>query len=222
MTAMTPERPLSVMGRALLLLEPFRTRSALTLTELAAHADLPRSSAHRMLAQLVDVGWLHRRGTVYHLGPKMAELGSLAQHHDRVHSASVAAMHQLYRQTGAAVHLTVLDGDELLVLEKIGGRWSDWLGTFSGKSEQADRDEWGSFLLEHRAGGPSGPHEHVLTTMRGEPAHLLSVAFATMGAGAPAESAALTLTRPGTTAPASDSLVLQLAAQSIAARLLAP
>lgn len=218
MTMTAGERPLSVMGRALLLLEPFRTSNALTLTELASHADLPRSSAHRMLAQLVDVGWLHRRGTVYQLGPKMAELGSLALHHDRVHRASIAVMHRLHRETGATVHLTVLDGDELLCLEKIGGRWADRLGTHSGRAQSATSLEWGSFLLEHHAGGTPGPHEHVITTDQGDSAHLLSIAF-DAGPGPEHESAALTLTRPGRSAPAGDVLLLQLAAQSVAEQL---
>lgn len=206
-----PARPHSVMGRALLLLEPFRSADGLTLTDLARHADLPRSSVHRMLAQLTEVGWLVRRGTRYHLGPALMELGTLAQHHDRIHRAGLEVVHRVHRTTGAVVHLTVLDGDDLICLEKAGGRWSESLGSHAGRAQSAHDLPWGEFLLAHRNGGSAGPHSHVLIDTDGAPAHLLSLAFAA-GRG---ESACLTLTHPGRTAPAGSLETLQRAVAAI-------
>lgn len=210
-------RPQSVMGRALLLMEPFRDGDGLTLTELARHADLPRSSAHRMLVQLVEVGWLHRRGTLYHLGPALMELGTLAQHHDRIHRAGLEVVHQLHRAHGAAVHLTVLDGEDLVCLEKAGGRWSDVLESHAGRSQDAHSLPWGDFLLKHREGGPAGPHEYLLETAEGSTVHLLSIAFPA-GHG---ESACLTLTHPGSQAPEGAAAALRQASAAISAALAA-
>ncbi|MET8795924.1 helix-turn-helix domain-containing protein [Nocardia sp. NPDC004568] len=211
--------PQTVMGRVLLLLEPFRESAGLTLTELAARTGLPRSSAHRMLLQLVGVGWLRRHGATYHLGPKMVELGSLAQNYDRVHRAAVAAMYQLHRRTGSAVHLAVLEGDELLYLEKIGGRWAAAvLPTHAGQRRSARETTDGAALLACRDGGAPAVREHVAGQDRGEPVHCVAVAF-NAGHG---EIAALSLTGPAGRMPESAVRDLVAAAGLVAARLGAP
>ncbi|MBM9458341.1 helix-turn-helix domain-containing protein [Nocardioides sp. zg-536] len=212
MTVTDDNRPQSVMGRALLLMEPFREADGLTLTDLARAAGLPRSSTHRMLLQLVEVGWLHRRGTTYHLGHKLMELGSLAQRHDRIHRACIGAVHQLHRHTGAAVHLTVLVEDELLCLEKVGGRWAESLGTYVGQRLPAGEGPWGAALLAHRAGTTYAVHEHDLNDPAGRPFRHLSLAF-DAGQG---ERAALSLTHPGEQMPAGSTAALTHAAQGAA------
>lgn len=161
-------RPQTVMGRVLLLLEPFRECESLTLTELADRAGFPRSSAHRMLSQLVEVGWLRRNGTAYRLGPKLAELGSEARAHDRIYRAAATTMYKLHKCTGMAVQLSVLEGDDLLFLEKIGGRWADAAlrtrvgqripvrGTVEGAAMSALRHGRGPSARERMVCGPTG------------------------------------------------------------------
>lgn len=147
------DSPSSVMGRVSLLLEPFRDTEGLTLTELCRRTGFPRSSAHRMLLQLVRVGWMRRSGTTYHLGPKIVELGALAQAHDRIHSAALPAMYDLHRDTGLIVHLTVLDGDDLVYLEKVSGmRVAD--SSCAGQRRPAEETVAGLALLARRDGTP--------------------------------------------------------------------
>ena len=143
--------PSSVMGRLGLLLEPFRDTDGLTLTELCRRTGFPRSSAHRMLLQLVRVGWMRRTGTTYHLGPKIVELGALAQAHDRIHSAALPAMYDLHHETGLIVHLTVLDDDQVVYLEKVSGiRVTD--NTWAGQRRPAEETVAGVALLARRDG----------------------------------------------------------------------
>lgn len=216
MSTANDNRPQTVMGRVLLLLEPFRESAGLTLTELAARTGLPRSSAHRMLLQLVAVGWLRRHGATYHLGPKMVELGSLAQNYDRVHRAAVATMYQLHRRTGSAVHLAVLERDDLLYLEKIGGRWAaTMLPTHAGQRRPARETVEGAALLACRDGCASAVREHIAGQERGEPVHCVAVAF-DAGHG---EIAALSLTGPAGRMPTSAVRDLVAAADLVAARL---
>ena len=153
--------PSSVMDRLGLLLEPFRDADGLTLTELCRRTGFPRSSAHRMLLQLVRVGWMRRSGTTYHLGPKIVELGALAQAHDRIHSAALRSMYDLHRETGLAVHLTVLDDDQVVYLEKVSGaQFTDT--TWAGQRRPAEDTVAGLALLARRDGhhpalsGPDG------------------------------------------------------------------
>ncbi|MEV0323789.1 IclR family transcriptional regulator [Streptomyces sp. NPDC050658] len=124
MTAHTVEAgcpPLSLLEKAAKVLSAFQgSRPRLTLTEIVQRAGLPRSSAHRILDQLVQLGWLEREGRDYRLGMRMLELGALASHHNRLRRAALPHLHTLHESTGHLVHLTVLDGTEVVYLERIG------------------------------------------------------------------------------------------------------
>ena len=210
------ERPQTVMGRVLLLLEPFREADSLTLTELAERTGFPRSSTHRMLLQLVEVGWIRRSGTSYHLGPKLTELGSLAQGHDRIHQAARASMYQLHKSTRMAVHLAVLEGDDLLYLEKVGGRWaSSALPTHVGQRRPAPEAVEGLALLAYRDGREPALEELVFDGLGGEQVHCLAVAFDAQNG----EIAALSLTGPVGRTPEGAARALALAAELVASAL---
>ncbi len=191
----------SVLGRALLLLEPFRHRDGLTLTELAERTGFPRSTTHRMLTQLVAVGWIRREGTTYLLGPKMAELGSIAQVHDRVHQAAQPVAYQLYRRTRGAVHVAVAAGEDVLFLEKIGGRWAAAnLDTRVGQRRGRDETAEGAALARHEAGGPTQFHDIHRSLDSGEHIRCLAATFDVAAPGSTREStggvAVISLTFP--------------------------
>ncbi len=215
MTPTDDERPQTVMGRVLLLLEPFRDSDNLTLTELAERTGFPRSSTHRMLLQLVEVGWIHRTGTTYHLGPKLAELGSLAQSHDQIHQAALASMYQLHKRTRMAVHLAVLDGDDLLYLEKVGGRWAATLPTNVGQRRPAHETVEGAALLAHRDSQEPGAAERILDGAAGEQVHCVAIAFAAPNG----EIAALSLTGPAGRTPESAHRDLVMATDLVVSKL---
>lgn len=114
--------PLSLLEKAAKVLNAFQSaQPRLTLTEVVQRSGLPRSSAHRILDQLVQLRWLEREGRDYRLGMSMLELGALASHHNRLRRAALPHLHALHETTGHLVHLTVLDGAEVVYLERIGG-----------------------------------------------------------------------------------------------------
>ncbi|MFG2644267.1 hypothetical protein ACGFYP_25230 [Streptomyces sp. NPDC048370] len=55
------------------------------------------------------------------MGMRMLELGALAAHHNRLRRAALPRLHALHESTGHLVHLYVLDGTEVVRLERIGG-----------------------------------------------------------------------------------------------------
>ncbi|KUI37940.1 IclR family transcriptional regulator [Mycobacterium sp. IS-1590] len=116
----TVETPSAVLDRVSLVLDAFDGPGRLTLAQIVRRTGLPRSSAHRMLERLVQLRWLRRNGRDYELGMRLVELGSLAVHQDRLHRAAVPLLHDLHRATGLVVHLAVLDGADVVYLEKIG------------------------------------------------------------------------------------------------------
>jgi DNA-binding IclR family transcriptional regulator len=119
-TGAPTETPSAVIDRISLVLDAFEGPGRLTLAQIVRRTGLPRSSAHRMLERLVQLRWLRRSGRDYELGMRLVELGSLAVHQDRLVRAASPLLGQLHRATGLVVHLAVLDGPDVVYLDKIG------------------------------------------------------------------------------------------------------
>ena len=66
--APSQETPAAMIDRVASLLQSFDGRPRLTLAQISRLANLPRSSAHRILQRLVDLGWVERDGFQYGLG----------------------------------------------------------------------------------------------------------------------------------------------------------
>lgn len=202
------ESPHTVMGRVTMLLEPFRDTGGLTLSELARRTGFPRSSAHRMLLQLVEVGLVRRDGTTYHLGSKLVELGALALAHDRVHQAALPVMYDLRRNTGLVVHLAVLDGDSMLYLEKIGGHPAADQRTRTGERQPAAGTVEGAAALACRE------DRETRIACGGAPIRCVAVAFDAGG-----EIAVLSAAGPHNKLPDDPILRVREAADAVAAQL---
>ncbi len=114
------ETPTAVIDRIALVLDAFDGPGRLTLAQIVRRTGLPRSSAHRMLERLVQLRWLRRSGRDYELGMRLVELGSLAVQQDRLVRAAGPLLGELHRATGLVVHLAVLDGADVVYLDKIG------------------------------------------------------------------------------------------------------
>jgi len=111
----------SVLGRALVLLDAFENENELRLTELANRTGLPKATAHRIVAQLVERQWLERDGSHVRLGVRVFELGSFVSYHRELREAAVPFMADLFEATHEAVHLAVRAGLDVLYIEKISG-----------------------------------------------------------------------------------------------------
>lgn len=121
-TAISHSAPITMIDRVASLLKVFDGRYGLTLAEISRQADLPRSSTHRILQRLVELGWVEREGYHYSLGIRMFELGSQVVRRDRIHQASLPVVHTLHRLTGLTVFLSAMVSSDVLHLERIG----DW------------------------------------------------------------------------------------------------
>ncbi|MGI4765196.1 MAG: IclR family transcriptional regulator [Janthinobacterium lividum] len=98
-------------------------RRPISLTDLSQELELTKSTTHRLATALVDRGYLAftpRAG--YRLGPKLLELGFLAQGQADVIQVARPHLEALAEATDDTVHLGVLDGDRALYLDKMPGR----------------------------------------------------------------------------------------------------
>lgn len=152
--------PSAVLDRVGLVLDTFDGAGRLTLAQIVRRTGLPRSSAHRILDRLVSMRWLHREGRTYTLGLRLMELGSLAVHQDRLHATALPHLQELHRVTGFVVHLAVLDGDDLVYLEKIGGRLATAVPTRVGGRRPARSTALGKALLAYE-GTPGAAYDHI-------------------------------------------------------------
>ncbi|WP_404960693.1 IclR family transcriptional regulator [Streptomyces sp. 147326] len=152
--------PLSLLEKAARVLGSFEgPQPRLSLTEVVRRSGIPRSSAHRILDQLVQLRWLDREGRDYRMGMRMLELGALASHHNRLRRAALPLLHALHEQTGQLVHLSVLDGAEVVCLERIGGSEATTVPSRVGGRMPAHCTAAGRAIL---AFGDPGAVEHVL------------------------------------------------------------
>lgn len=110
----------AVIDRLAALLSEFRHGGDLTLSQLAARVELPRSSVHRLLSQLVDCAWVTRNGRTYSLSREMMTWGARAQQQDRLYRAAHPLLHELHRSTGLHAHLAVLNGPDVRHLDCVG------------------------------------------------------------------------------------------------------
>lgn len=144
------ETPTAVIDRISLVLDAFDGPGRLTLAQIVRRTGLPRSSAHRMLERLVQLRWLRRSGRDYELGMRLVELGSLAVHQDRLVRAATPLLTELHRATGLVAHLAVLDGSDVVYLEKIGDRMTNAIPTRVGGRQPAHCTAVGKAILAYR------------------------------------------------------------------------
>ncbi|ONM49987.1 IclR family transcriptional regulator [Nocardia donostiensis] len=143
----------AVIDRVAGLLDEFCDGSELTLSQLSCRTGLPRSSAHRLLSQLVEFGWVSRRGRVYSLSRAVFEWGALAQWHDNLYRAAHPVLHELHATTGLMVHLAVLDGNDVRYLDGVGCD-PDILPSRIGGRQPALRTALGKAIIAHSGMGP--------------------------------------------------------------------
>ncbi|MGW6422934.1 IclR family transcriptional regulator [Nocardia sp. NPDC055053] len=115
--------PTSMIERMTLILDAFdATTPTLTLLGLAERTGLPRSTVHRILDQMIRLRWLAHTPGGYRLGLRVLELGGLAAEHNELREVVGPLLYDLSQRTGLIGHLAVLDGREVLFLDRAGGR----------------------------------------------------------------------------------------------------
>jgi DNA-binding IclR family transcriptional regulator len=112
----------SVLGKARLILEAFQMDDRnLSLSELSRRTGVSKASVHRLAQELLEWGMLERSGTDYRLGMRAFELGSRVPRFRVLRDAVRPFMENLHFATKEVIHLGVLDGLDVLYLEKLAG-----------------------------------------------------------------------------------------------------
>ena len=111
-----------VVERVTLVMDVFGPhRRSAWLEEVADHTGLPRSTAFRLLRQLVELGWLERGPEGFRLGRKLQEIHGCTLDYTDIRAAASTVLTDLNLKTGAVCHLGVLEGSFVHYLDKVGG-----------------------------------------------------------------------------------------------------
>ncbi len=106
--------------KSLDVLNLFLTRPALQLNEMVELSGMPKTSVHRMVKSLLDMGFLQRdeQGR-YSLGLLFLQFGQLVADRLDIRHVALPLMNQLRDEVGEAVNLIVKDGKEAIYIEKV-------------------------------------------------------------------------------------------------------
>jgi IclR family transcriptional regulator, pca regulon regulatory protein len=109
------------LERGLAILASFTSnRPLLGTSELARRLGLSRSTTHRYLSTLHDLDYLHQDTETrkYRLGPRVLDLGFSAINSMDVREIAAPYLRQLSDETGYTVNLAILDGVEVVYVER--------------------------------------------------------------------------------------------------------
>lgn len=110
------------LERAASILDAFDDRHReLSLASLVRRTGLPRSTVHRTAERMIRLGWLDKPELHYRIGNHIFELSGLAAVRHDLREAVLPFMQDLYASTQTAVQLGVLEGPEVLIVDKISG-----------------------------------------------------------------------------------------------------
>lgn len=124
----------------------------MALTDLAQKLGLSKSTTHRLATALAERGYLAftpRSG--YRLGPKLLELGFLAQAQADLLQLARPHIEVLAARTEDTVHLAILEGDHALYLDKVAGRRRINISSRVGERQPLSSTGLGkALMLDHK------------------------------------------------------------------------
>jgi DNA-binding IclR family transcriptional regulator len=110
------------LDRAAAILGAFdATHRELTLAALVSRCGMPRSTTHRTADRMIRLGWLDKPKDRYRIGNRLFEISGLAPIRHELREAVLPFLQDLYNAAKTTVQLGVLDGTQILVVEKITG-----------------------------------------------------------------------------------------------------
>jgi IclR family KDG regulon transcriptional repressor len=116
------EQNVQTLDRTLDIIELLATKpKGLGVTEIGQLLSLHKSTVHRLINALAQRGYISKepKSGIYKIGLKFIEISSLFFHQIELKTEALPYMRHLAEQTGQTVHLAILDGDDVVYIEKV-------------------------------------------------------------------------------------------------------
>ena len=143
----------SVIGRGLFIMETLsHSSNGMSYAEISRATELPKSTVHRIVGQLIDLGLVARSRGGFILGLRVFEWGSKAGGNVPLRQAAMPQLVALSNEFGETVHLGVLDGNDVVYLEKLEPNTGVKCPTQVGDRLRADKTALGKTMLAFKQG----------------------------------------------------------------------
>jgi DNA-binding IclR family transcriptional regulator len=141
----------SVTSRVLSVLDVFdSSHRRLSLSQISRRAGLPLATAHRLVGELAAWGALERdTDGRYQVGLRLWEVAALAPRGLGLREAALPYLEDLYEATHQHVQLAVLDGVDVVYVERLSGRGALGVRSRVGGRLPAHATGAGLVLLAH-------------------------------------------------------------------------
>jgi DNA-binding IclR family transcriptional regulator len=145
------ERLSSVAAAARILREFDKHSTQLGVSQLARLVGLGKSTAHRIIWTLVEEGLLEKveETGLFRLTSTMRSLGASAETAQRLHEAATHPLDQLRTETQGTLHVAILDGPDVLYVERREGPGSIPVFRAFGTRNAAHTTASGKVLLAY-------------------------------------------------------------------------
>lgn len=118
-----PKNHVASVGKAFAVLKSFSSEAfELTLSEVAARADLDRGTAFRLIQTLIELGYLQAvpQSRRFRLGIACLDLGYTVLSHGSLRTIVEPLLRDLVPEVGDAASLGILDGGDVIYLARVG------------------------------------------------------------------------------------------------------
>lgn len=159
------ERLSSVSTAARILREFGKHSTQLGVSQLARSVGVGKSTAHRVIWTLVEEGLLEKveETGLFRLTPTMRSLGASAETAQRLHEAATMPLDQLRKLTDGTLHIAILDGVDVLYVERREGPGAIPVFRAIGSRIAAHATSSGKVLLAYL---PDDEQKRLVATMR--------------------------------------------------------
>lgn len=93
----------------------------MSLAAIMERTGLPKTTVYRAIEKMLELGWLEHHGDRYAIGSRLFEMALLTRLRMNLRECALPHLEHLYEVTHETVHLAVLDGHQVLYVEKISG-----------------------------------------------------------------------------------------------------
>lgn len=143
-------QPVQSVERALGILEILGSADFhLGVSEIAESSELPLSTTHRLLATLVDLGYVEQNPETnkYTLGVRILQLRGAVISHLTLAVHAMPIMKSLMNRVNETVHLAILNEGEVVYIERVEGLKTQGMYTRIGKRAPAHCTALGKAML---------------------------------------------------------------------------
>ena len=138
--------------RTLQLVEHLAEAGPSRLSSIASTLDLNKTTTFRFVSALVEMGWVQQDPTtrVYGLSPRVLELGWMVLDRMEIRHEVRPHLERLAELTSETAHLGVLDGLEMVYIDKVDGRQAVSMASRIGARGACHSTALGKVLLAAR------------------------------------------------------------------------